>query len=228
MLSLEVAAETLDDALHAHTGGAASLEILRELAVGGLTPPLELVRAIRVSVPLPLRVMLRPHARSFAYSDADVEMMLADLEQIKLLGVQSIVFGAHTRSGDLDIALIQRIAQAAAPVPLSLHRALDTCRNPDEALTALAGVLPRVLTAGPALTAWDGREGLARWIERFGQHYSFAASGGLTAEQLPDYLAQVSIDQVHLGGAVRTAGRVDPDKVRSLAELLSSFRTGLH
>ncbi len=226
MPSLEVAVETLDDAMHAYTGGAASLEILRDLAVGGLTPQLEFVRMVRESVPLPLRVMLRPHAHSFVYSSVEIEAMLADLEQIKSLGVQSIVFGAQTPSGDLDVSLVQRIAQAAAPIPVTLHRALDTCRDPDVALGALTGVVRRVLTAGPALTAWEGRAGLARWIENYGASYSFAASGGLRGDQLVEYLAQVPVDQVHLGGAVRTKGRVDPVKVSALANLLSSFRTG--
>lgn len=225
MPSLDVAAETLDDARRAYAGGAASLEILRDLAVGGLTPPLELIRAIRAAVPLPLRVMLRPHARSFIYAPAEIEALLSDLEQIRPLGMQGVVFGAQTPDGDLDIALVQRIAQAAAPVPVTLHRALDTCRNPDDALAALVGVVPRILTAGPAPNAWEGRAGLARWIEHFGAQYTFAASGGLTAEQLPDYLRQVRVDQAHLGSAVRTAGRVDPAKVRALADLLSSFRT---
>lgn len=58
-IELEVIACSLDDALAAFRGGAGRLEITVRLDQAGLTPPVEMVRQILQSVPLPVRVMLR-------------------------------------------------------------------------------------------------------------------------------------------------------------------------
>ena len=63
---LEVIACSVEDAIQAEEGGADRLEIVSDLDVGGLTPPLELVREIRSEVNLPLRVMLREEAGIFS------------------------------------------------------------------------------------------------------------------------------------------------------------------
>src|SRR5512132_1383579 len=57
--TLEVIACSVSDAVEAQSGGAGRLEIVRDLASGGLTPPLELVQEILAAVTLPVRVMLR-------------------------------------------------------------------------------------------------------------------------------------------------------------------------
>ncbi len=91
MRKLEIIAATVEDAVQAQAGGTSSLELVQNLAVGGLTPSLELVKAIRDEVNIHLRVILRPHTASFVYSSADVELMLRDIDALKQIGVQGIV-----------------------------------------------------------------------------------------------------------------------------------------
>ena len=59
---LEVIVESVADAREAARGGADRLEVVRALELGGLTPPLTLVREIAEAVSLPLRVMVRGNA----------------------------------------------------------------------------------------------------------------------------------------------------------------------
>jgi copper homeostasis protein len=219
MTKLEIATTTLEDALAAQRGGADSIEISRDLSVGGLTPPLEIVQAARHALTIDIHAIVRPHARDFYYSELEMEQILRDARAFAALGV-GVVFGAHMANGQLDLALIQQVAEAARGVPVTLHRALDSCSNPDESLRALAGIIPRALTSGPAPLAWEGRDGLRRWVTEFGRDFRFVASGAITLAQLRPLADYTGVHEVHLGGAARTDGAVDASKVARLRDTL--------
>ncbi len=222
MTTLEIAVTSVEDAVNAAVGGAESVELSYDLAVGGLTPEHEVTKAVRDAIKIPLYVILRIHAESFRYTEQQVDRMLSDIQMMQQVGVDGVVFGAADEINGIDVALMKRIAEAAKPLPVTLHRALDESCEPEKALETLTGIVPRVLTSGPAKTAWDGREGLKRWIERFGKQYTFVSSGSLTAEQLPEYIRYVKPDTVHLGSAARTNGVVDVEKVRQLKAIVEA------
>lgn len=221
MFQLEIAATSFEDAVNAVAGGADSLEVSRDLPNGGLTPSVEIVRAILAEVSIPAHVIVRPHARDFCYTEREIAEILHDTRQFAQMGVASIVFGAVTTVGDnhLNIALIQKIAQAAAPTPVTVHRALDGCADPEAALKALIGIVPRILTSGPASNAWDGRAVTRRWVEGYERHFQFVLSGGIRIEQLAE-LTATRAPVYHIGGAARTDNAVDPAKVRRLRAAL--------
>jgi len=124
MIKLETAALSLDDLRLAEEGGADSVELLYNLAVGGLTPSLDLVREAREHARIRLHVMVRPTARSFVYTPDEIAQIVDAVRWFKQLGVDGIVFGAQTESGQLDVDLVARIAAIAAPVPITLHLSL--------------------------------------------------------------------------------------------------------
>ena len=225
MPKLEIAATTLQDAQRAQQGGADSIEISQDLTVGGLTPPLDLVQQIRAAVTLHVHVIVRPHARDFVYTAAEIDQILADTHALAQIGIDGIVFGALTKSGTFDTALTTTVKNAAHPVPITIHRALDECINPEEALTELMGVVPRVLTSGPAANAWDGRGGLQQWVQRFGESFQFVASGGLRMDHLPTYVHIVNAHEYHFGSAARANHAVDVEKVRQLGEIIKRVET---
>lgn len=220
MPQLEIAALTLADALAAQDGGADSIEISRDLSVGGLTPDFDLVRRARDSVQIAVHVMIRPHARDFHYTPREIDTILEDARRLAKTGVDGVVFGALTPERRLDIELIRRVTQAAAPLPVTVHRALDESVEPEHALERLIGVAPRVLTAGPAPNAWDGRAGLSQWVRSYGDRLRFVVSGGLKPEHLAEMLATVRAHAYHFGSAARSDDAVDAAKVRVLRGLL--------
>ncbi|MEZ4669037.1 MAG: copper homeostasis protein CutC [Anaerolineae bacterium] len=224
--TLEIAVTTVADAIQVVEGGAQSMEVSRELALGGLTPVFSVVVDICRAVSIPTYVIVRPHARDFIYTTEELDTVLQDIEDLKSLPIAGIVFGAQTARGDLDVPVMKMIARQAAPLPVTLHRALDMSRNPESALSALVGVIPRVLTAGPAPTAWEGQEGLRKWIQTYGDSFEFVSSGNLTLEQLPDYVPMVQADVYHFGSAARTDSMVDSQKVSTLLKTLQSVSAG--
>jgi copper homeostasis protein len=220
MSQLEIAITTLEDALEAQAGGADSIEISHDLSVGGLTPALDLVRQIRDAVTMCVYVIVRPHARDFVYTPAEIDTILADTAAFAQTGIDGIVFGALLPDRRIDIDLMRQVVEASGELPVTLHRALDECAEPEAALEALRGMVPRVLTSGPAATAWDGRDGLKRWVETYSRDFHFVAAGSLRIDFLASYAAHVRAHGYHFGSAARSNGTVDREKVRQLRRLL--------
>ncbi len=218
---LEIAVTSLEDAQQAKVGGADSIEISRDLALDGLTPSFDVVRAVLDQVAITTNVIVRPHARSFVYDAADVATIMEQVKALVEIGIHGIVFGAQTADGRIDVDLVKWVAEASGSIPVTLHRALDLSRDPESALNALRGIIPRVLTAGPARTAWDGRDGLGRWVQNYKGVYQFVVSGGLMLEQLSEMIRTVGADEYHFGGAARLNGMVDSRQVRQLRETLN-------
>lgn len=225
MPQLEIAADTLADALEAQRGGAHSIELARDLSLGGLTPDLDLAARVRNAITIDLHVMIRSHARDFRYTAAEMDAMLADAERLRAIGVTGIVFGAQEDRGRLHIPHIETMCTAAGDLAFTLHRAIDTAIDPADSLRALAGIVTRVLTSGPAATAWEGRASLQAWVAAF-PRVGFVVSGAITLDQLPILLTETGAHEAHIGGAARVDGAVSADRVRAL--LAASQIEGTH
>lgn len=72
---LEVIVCSVADALAAEAGGADRLELVRDLEVGGLTPPLELIQDVLRAVRIPVRVMLREQEDFFVRAPKKIERL---------------------------------------------------------------------------------------------------------------------------------------------------------
>ncbi len=221
MCKLEVIALTLEDAVNAQAGGAASVEIVENLTVGGLTPSLEVVRAIRDRVTIHTRVIVRPHARGFVYSTKETDEILSYVGELVKIGVGGVVFGALHDDSMINVPLVQQVAHAATPLEVTLHRAIDACREPEVALNQLVGIVQRVLTSGQRQSVWEGRETIRCWIAQYGASFTFACGGGVRAEQLPALVKAIDAPEYHVGTAARINGVVDPALVRALVEAIN-------
>lgn len=220
MTTLEIAVTTVEEAVNAAAGGADSIELSHDLSVGGLTPKHEMIEAVREAVSIPMWVILRPHAENFMYTQEQIELMLAHIRVMQEIGIDGVVFGAVDETNAIDVRLVKQIAEAAKPLPMTLHRALDGSHEPEKALEALVGVVPRILTSGPAATAWEGRDSLKVWVEQFWQQFTFVGAGSLTQDQLADYIQWVQPNGIHLGSAACLDGVVNATKVRQLKAII--------
>ncbi len=221
-MHLEIAVETLDDVLSAQAGGADSVEVSVNLSRDGLTPPLALVQQLRDTISIELHMIVRPHDRDFVYSSDEMATILETTATFVQAGVDGIVFGAHLPDGRLDIDAIHQVRSVSETAIFTLHRALDTCTNPDETLRNLTGIIDRVLTAGQAPTAWEGRDDLQRWQADFGDTMQLVVAGSIRESHLLDLLNWTGIQAIHVGSAVRENGKVSVEKVRHLRQLMDS------
>ncbi|WP_379135718.1 copper homeostasis protein CutC [Paenibacillus sp. sgz500958] len=224
---LEVIATTLGDAVTAERGGADRIELITGILEGGLTPSLALIEKVREAVSIPVRVMVRPHARSFQYDAGDLEVMKRDIEHISSVGGLGVVLGVLDSHGEVDEVMLNLLLDAAAGLEVTFHRAIDEVHDQGKALTILSRYpqITDVLTSGGCRTAPEGADRLAELNSlAAGSSISILAGAGLNADALESFLRQTGISRVHFGSAVRVDGDplkpVDLEKVREIRRIL--------
>lgn len=183
----------------AHAGGAGRLELCAALELEGLTPQDALVRdALAMRDPLPAFAMVRPRAGDFHYSAGELARMLADIERLARLGVQGIVTGALTADDRIDARATGRLVEAAAPLPVTFHRAFDRVARPTDALEELVQLgVRRVLTSGGAASAWEGRRVLRELVEAARGRILVVPGGGVRVDHAALLVAATGAREIH-------------------------------
>ncbi|HXG68197.1 MAG TPA: copper homeostasis protein CutC [Blastocatellia bacterium] len=227
---LEVIACSVADAVEAEQGGAGRLEVISRFDVGGLTPPLDLVRDIMAAVRLPVRVILR-ESLDYAVTDAaEVARLCAAAQEFAGLGVDGLVLG-FLRHGEADLELTARILACAPPLSATFHHAFEETRDPLAAIGKLKqlGQIDRILTAG-GTGDWPQRIGrLAAYEQEARPELTILVGGGLDAAAIRPICKATGIGEFHVGRAARTpatsAGAVQAARVRELVRILEESCT---
>lgn len=186
------------DAQAAARGGADRLELCADLAVGGTTPPVDVIRAVKGRVFVPVFVMARPRGGSFVYDAAEVEATHRDIEAVIGAGADGVVVGALTPDNEIDVATLRGFVARAGGVPVTFHRAFDQVADPARALETLvdAGV-QRVLTAGGQGTALDGAVVLRSLVERAGDRIVVMAGGKVRGHNAREIISRTGVHELH-------------------------------
>jgi len=201
---VEACVDAIDAAMEAEWGGADRIELCGELLQGGVTPSHGLIEAVWDQVSVPLFVLIRPRAGDFLYTADELDVMERDIRVARALHVDGIVAGALTTEGDIDVAAMRCILDAARPMSVTFHRAFDFTRDQDAALDALLELeVDRVLTSGGAPTALQGVENLARLNLRAGSELTVMAGGSITSVNVGEVVRRSGVREVHLRGAER-------------------------
>ena len=152
----EVCIDSLASARAAIAGGANRLELCGALALGGLTPYTELLRQIRRESDIAIRCLMRPRAGDFLYTPEEIQLMAAQIRELKDAGADGFVIGCLTPEGDLDKEAMKPLIEAAAGKGLTLHRCIDVSRDPVKTyLEAGNWASTRCSPAVPRATVWQ-------------------------------------------------------------------------
>ena len=163
---LEVCVDSLASARAAVAGGAVRLELCSALAVGGLTPYTALLDQIRQESAIPIRCLMRPRAGDFLYSGSEIDLLTAQIRQLRAHGADGFVLGCLTPEGTLDEAAMRPLLQAAEGTGLTLHRAIDVSRNLEETYRTAAHLgFDTVLTSGGAASCSAGMVIIGRLLQ---------------------------------------------------------------
>ncbi len=197
---IEVCLDSAESAKAAEGGGAGRVELCADLVEGGTTPSAGMIATTRRQIEIGLQVMIRPRGGDFCYSALEVECMLRDVELARELGADGVVVGALTPDGTVDRPLTARLVAAAAPLPVTFHRAFDMTREPAAALEALIELgIERLLTSGQESSALEGLELIAELIEQAGERIVVMPGCGITPRNLDRVLA-TGAREVHVVG----------------------------
>ncbi len=201
---VEACVDTVESALAAAAGGAARVELCANLVEGGTTPSAGAIALARERLGLPLFVLVRPRGGDFLYGADEVAVMRRDVEAARRLGADGVVVGALTPDGRVDAAVTRALVDAARPMAVTFHRAIDAARDAAAALEVLVALgVDRVLTSGGAASAVEGTAALAALVRQAGGRLAVLAGGGLTAETVGPVVAATGVREVHVRGAER-------------------------
>jgi copper homeostasis protein len=219
----ESCVDSLDTAAASGRGGAGRIELCARLDVGGTTPDPALV-ARCVGLGTPVCVMIRPRAGDFVYDRAEVEAMAQAIRTAAAAGAAGVVFGAMRFDGTIDAGVMQRLLEAAHPLPVTCHKAIDATRDPLEALEALIALgIDRVLTSGGAATAAAGAGVIARMVARAGDALTVMAGGGVRADGVADLVRRTGVREVHARLLPVAAPPADPATLEAWERTVRGF-----
>ena len=160
---LEVAIESVQDAVSAVAGGAGRLELCAALDLGGLTPSLGSYEQVRKSTSLPIVVMIRPRAGDFVYDQWELAAMKRDIEHFLPFNPDGFVFGALTPDAIINVPACRELVKAAWGVRCVFHRAFDkTADNRKSLEDCISLGFTRILTSGKGTDALAGSPNLAK------------------------------------------------------------------
>ena len=218
---LEVIACSVADAMAAQKGGASRLEIVRELDRGGLTPSIELVRAIKEVVELPLRVMVRESDGYAIADELEIERLCEAAAAFSNLNVDGLVLGFLKRDA-IDLDLTSRVLACAPKLKVTFHHAFEDAADQLQAVNQLKSLpqVDRILSSGGS-GEWEVKRLRLDAYERAATpEVRIIAGGGIDMNAIEILRRTTSIREYHVGRAARegfkVAGAVQADLVREL------------
>lgn len=195
----EACVETVEQCVMAEKKGADRIELCADLVHDGLTPTQEVIRQASQQLAIPIRVMIRPRAGDFIYSQEEVTQMKHSIDHCKAVGVEGVVFGACTSEETLDMEVIKELAEYAQPLKVVIHKAIDSCHDPVAELKRLKALkeIDGVLTSGKASTALEGKGSITSMVTLAGDDIEVIACGKVTDKNLPELHEMIRASAYH-------------------------------
>ena len=198
MITLEVCAANIESVIAAEEGIADRIELCSALEVGGLTPSAGLIRESVNSTSLPVMVLIRPRAGHFYYSQAELNIVLHDIQQAADLGASGIVIGALDDQFSLDMPSLEKMVNAAEGLDLCFHRAIDFVPDVKKALESLTELgFSRVLSSGQERSATEGAGNLKKMVQWASPSLSIMPGGGIHENNIVQLMEQTGAREFH-------------------------------
>jgi len=182
----EVCVDNVKDAMRAVDLGANRIEYCSKLSEEGLTPDIEDVKFLLKNINIPLRIMIRPHSKSFNYSEQDISTILRDISTFKKIDIDGIVIGCLNNDDEIDLKKVNLLTEKARPLKVIFHKAIDITSNPLKSLKNLIknSNVDGVLTSGGFKKAEDGVKLLKKMLDICPINFELIIAGKITSENI--------------------------------------------
>ncbi|EOO77591.1 copper homeostasis protein CutC [Bacillus cereus] len=223
---LEVIATCLEDVKRIEKAGGNRIELISSYTEGGLTPSYAFIKKAVDAVQIPVHVMIRPHAKSFTYTEEEIEMMKEDIVVAQNLGAAGVVLGVLNVQNEVDEKKLADILSVVDGINVTYHRAIDDTENPVEAMKALKkfNKVTHVLTSGGQGNVVDNIPVLREMQKESEGNIQLVVGSGVTKENVKQLLDETGISQAHVGTAVREGkscfSEIDPNLVQELVQII--------
>ncbi len=195
----EACVEGVYQALLAEQKGANRIELCGDLSVGGITPPLEVIKETKEKISIPIRVMIRPRGGNFVYSEDEFEIMKEQIRSCKILRVDGVVFGILKEDNTLDLNRIATLVKAALPMKVVIHKAIDETPDIIVALNDLLeiGGITTVLTSGGKPTATEGKAILKKMVSMSKEKLEILPAGSISNKNIEELHRSIKAKSYH-------------------------------
>lgn len=198
MYLLEVIAFDIESCFAIERAGGHRIELCGSPGEGGTTPSYGLIKIARDRMTVPIFVMVRPRGGDFFYTDEEFEVLMSEIKVCKVFGVQGIVTGVLTQAGHVDTERLQRIVEAAHPLPVTFHRAFDRVLNPIAAIDDIIGAgCTRILTSGQRPTALDGAANIQQYISHSNGRIIIMPGSGVRSDSIVALTNSINAVEFH-------------------------------
>ena len=183
---IEACVESLEQAELAVTNGADQIELCSSLHLDGLSPSMKLVERCLASLPVLVKVMLRPLPGDFKLSETIFHKIHQEVRQLKNQGVKEVVFGFLNDKQVLDIEAIKRVADLVYPMDITIHKAIDRSLEPLKDIERLKSIrgIKSILSSGSAPTALLGASRLTEMQAIASNEIQIIGAGKITSTNL--------------------------------------------
>lgn len=220
---IEIACFNLESSLIAEKAGADRVELCANISVGGTTPSIEIIQQARKNLTIDLYVMIRPRGGNFVYSEAELNQMKSDIDNIKKLGVNGFVFGILNEDKTINIEQNKALVELAKPFPCSFHRAFDAVSNYEQALEDVISCgFSTLLTSGTFSNVMDGKEVLKKLVEQAKNRIEIMPGSGLRSTNISELNLIVNANWYHSSAITDGTEIANPNEIIQLKEKLQS------
>ncbi|KFN03793.1 copper homeostasis protein CutC [Bacillus clarus] len=202
---LEVIATCLEDVKRIEEAGGNRIELISAYTEGGLTPSYAFIKKAVKTVNIPIHVMIRPHAKSFVYTEEEIEMMKEEIEIAQKLGAAGVVLGVLNEKNEIDEEKLTDLLSVVAGINVTFHRAIDDVENPVEAVELLRKFdkVTHILTSGGQGNIVENVPVLVEMQRETKGNMQLVVGSGVTKSNIEKLLNETGITQAHVGTAVR-------------------------
>ncbi|MBL0358922.1 MAG: copper homeostasis protein CutC [Chitinophagaceae bacterium] len=238
--TLEIIGFNIEGCRIAQAAGANRIELCDNPTEGGSTPSYGFIKAARALLNIPLYPMIHPRGGDFCYSDADFNIIKADIHVCKELDCDGVVIGILNTNGSIDKKRTAQLVELAYPLGVTFHRAFDRCANPFEALEHIIDIgCERILTSGQQLTAPEGAALISELIKQSADRIIIMPGSGVKSSNITQLATTTGATEFHASARIWADSKmqhsnssmkeqlqsvtVDEQEVKRLMELLNEL-----
>jgi len=225
---IEIIGTTIEDVKRIKESGADRIELVSALSEGGLTPSYSLIKRAVQSVNIAVNVMIRPHSKSFVYSEEEILLMVEDIMIAKELNARGVVFGVLNKQNEICIPSLEKLLKACDGIDVTFHKAIDELSDPIKGIETLANYkqITNVLTSGGKGDILKNIPVIENMVEK-SKHINIIVGGGLTLENIKEVMKSTNAPQYHFGTAIRDDksmfGDINTDSLKLLINTIGAL-----
>lgn len=214
---LEICAANFASAQAASLAGADRIELCSALAVGGLTPSHALLEAVQHAFVIPVHVLVRPREGDFLYSDAEFQIMQAEILKIKQMGFAGVVFGILNPDATIDEKRCATLVALAKPMQITFHRAFDFVTQANVALEKLIELgFDYVLSSGLKTTAVLGLTQLTALVDQANNRIQIIPAAGINESNIASIIQTTKANIIHCSLSEEVPSKMQVDNGSNL------------